>query len=264
MKKKIFYFSGTGNTLKLAKDLAFRIPDIELVRITYEMDFDQRDCDVVGIAYPVYCFVPPNIVVHFLQNIQLSSSAYIFGLASYGGLLTSSGRYVKKMLKERGYTLNAGFAVKMPGNATVVYDVVKPQKREMMYKKETDRIEQVASIVNDRGHYGIDTNLGILGCIATGIGPKMMSNMQTSDKCFFVDDNCDYCGICANVCPVENIEMNSGKPQWQHKCEGCMACFHWCPKASIQGSEKTKTRGRYHHPDVLLKDMVCCSTARER
>jgi hypothetical protein len=96
----------------------------ELVKITYSMEFDHRDCDIAGIAYPVYCFVLPNIIVNFLSKVQLSGTAYIFGLASYGGLLTSSGRYLKKLLKKRGYTLNAGFAIHMPGNATTVYDVL--------------------------------------------------------------------------------------------------------------------------------------------
>ncbi|KMQ50350.1 Ferredoxin [Chitinispirillum alkaliphilum] len=256
MKQKIFYFSGTGNTHKLVKDLTDKISGLEAVRISYDMDFDQRECDVAGIAYPVYCFVLPNIVTNFVKNVRFSSSAYIFGLASYGGLLTSSGRQLKKMIKKRGYTLNAGFAVNMPGNATIVYDVVKPEKRELMYKKESERIEQIAEIIKKRGSYGIDTNLGILGRVASLIGPSMMRSVQTSDKCFFVDNNCDSCGICTKVCPVNNIDISSGKPQWQHKCESCMACFHWCPKRSIQGSKKTSSRGRYHHPDITIADML--------
>jgi ferredoxin len=256
MKKKIFYFSGSGNTLKLARDLAKEAGGFELVKLSYSMEYDQRDCDVVGIACPVYCFVQPNIVVDFISKVQLSDTAYIFGLASYGGLLTSSGRYLKKLLKKRGYTLNAGYAIRMPGNATTVYDVIKPEKRTTMYEKEQKRIPEIAGIIANRGRYGIDTSLGILGRIASLVGPAMMKSIPSSDKAFFVDANCDSCGICAKVCPVENIKISDGKPRWQHKCECCMACFHWCPKASIQGSEKTKTRGRYHHPDISLADMM--------
>ncbi|MFW5785111.1 MAG: EFR1 family ferrodoxin [Chitinispirillaceae bacterium] len=256
MAAKIFYFSGTGNTLKIAKDLAGQLGNTELVRISYEMEFDQSDCDVCGIAYPVYCFGLPNIVVNFLNKVKLPDSAYIFGLSSYGGLLTSSGRILKSVLKKRGYTLKAGFAINMPGNATAVYDVPKAEKREAMYEKETGRIPRIAEVIKKRETYGIDTNLGLLGRVASAAAGSMMSKINESDKSFFTDENCDGCSVCENVCPVGNIKMVSGKPEWQHKCECCMACFHWCPKASIQGNKKTKERGRYHHPDVSLEEML--------
>lgn len=256
MYRKLFYFSGTGNTLYLAKELMKKIEGMELVKIRHDMDFNCKDCDIAGIAYPVYCFTLPKIVVDFINKIQFSSSIYIFGLASYGGLLTSSGRNLKKMLNARGYTLNAGFAIKMPGNATHVYEVPSLEKREAMYSKVPDRIAQIASIVNSKGSYGIDTNLGILGRLASVASKGMMSKINESDKVFLVDSNCDSCGICSKVCPVGNIKIIDGKPQWQHRCESCLACFHWCPKASIQIGKKTASRNRYHHPKITLEDIV--------
>lgn len=256
MKKKLFYFTGSGNTLKLARDLARSAGAFDLVKISRSMEYDHRDCDVVGIVYPVYCFVLPNIVEDFLGKAQFSNTAYIFGLASYGGLLASSGRRLATLLKKRGHTLNAGFAIRMPGNATTVYDVVASQKRDAMYQAERRRIPDIANSIGTRSTCGVDTTLGVLGRIASAIGPQMMKSIPSSDKAFFVDTNCNSCGICEKVCPVGNIAMSDGKPQWKHTCECCMACFHWCPKASIQGSEKTKSRGRYHHPDISLADMM--------
>jgi ferredoxin len=259
MSKKIFYFTGTGNTLKLAKDLASHLDDAKLVRISYDMEFDQTDCDVAGIASPVYCFGQPNIIVNFLKKVKFADTTYIFGLSSYGALLTSSGRRLKTILKARGYTLNASFAIQMPGNATTVYDVPKAEKREAMYAKEKVRIPEIAEIVKNKSAYGIDTNLGILGRLMSTATAPMMSKINLSDKSFFVDENCDGCGICAKICPVGNIKMTDKKPQWQHKCECCMACFHWCPKASIQGSAKTKIRSRYHHSDISINEMLAKS-----
>jgi ferredoxin len=256
MSKKIFYFTGTGNTLKLARDLASHLTDTQLVRIRYDMEFDQTDCDVAGIAYPVYCFGQPNIVVNFLNKVTFTDKTYIFGLSSYGGLLTGSGRRLKRILMARGYTLNAGFAINMPGNATSLYDVPKQEKREAMFAREKMRIPEIAEMVRNKSSYGIDANLGILGRLASMATGLMMGKINESDKSFFVDGNCDGCGICAKLCPVGNIKMTDGKPQWQHRCECCMACFHWCPKASIQAGGKTKSRGRYHHPDVSIGEML--------
>ncbi|MBN2407294.1 MAG: EFR1 family ferrodoxin [Elusimicrobia bacterium] len=255
MKTKIFYFTGTGNTLKLAKDLAAELGDTELVRIRYDMEYDQTDCDAAGIAYPVYCFVQPNIVTNFINNVKFRENIYIFGLASYGGLLAGSGIKLKKLLAKRGYVLNAGFAVNMPGNATTVYDVLPEEKRNAMYAKESTRIKEIASMVRNRETREIETNKGLLGRLMTAVGPMMMKGINKSAKAFTVDETCDSCGICENVCPVNNIVITDGEPVWSDKCECCLACFHWCPKAAIQAGKKTASRGRYHHPEASLPDM---------
>lgn len=41
---------------------------------------------------------------------------------------------------------------------------------------------------------------------------------------------CSQCGACAESCPVQCIEMESGMPQtWQDRCIWCMACVQRCP-----------------------------------
>jgi MinD superfamily P-loop ATPase len=76
-----------------------------------------------------------------------------------------------------------------------------------------------------------------------------------SDRNFVADEKCTACGTCTKVCPVKNIELADGKPEWKHRCELCLACMHFCPVAAIQRGTKTKKRGRYRHPDVKISDM---------
>ncbi|MCP4051135.1 MAG: 4Fe-4S ferredoxin [bacterium] len=256
MKIKIFYFTGTGNTLKLARDLKKELGDVDLIKVSYNMDFEQTDTDIAGIAYPVYCFGIPNVISNFINKVKLNNDAYIFGLASYGGLLTGSGKLLKKELKKRGYRLNAGFAIKMPGNATIYYNIPALEKREKMFAFEAERIKQIAAAVRDRKEYKVETNLGLFGQLISAASNKMMSKINETAKSFFVDEKCNGCGNCVNICPVQNIKLKDNKPVWFNKCEGCLACFHWCPQASIQSSAKTRDRDRYHHPDISYKAML--------
>jgi MinD superfamily P-loop ATPase len=76
------------------------------------------------------------------------------------------------------------------------------------------------------------------------------------DKQFSIDPNCNGCGVCEQVCPVGNIKMSERRPLWQHHCEQCFACLHWCPMKSIQHGKHTAGRARYHHPEVRIKDMI--------
>ena len=51
--------------------------------------------------------------------------------------------------------------------------------------------------------------------------------------------------------------MENGRPVWQHQCELCCACLHFCPVEAIQLGmmQGTKGRGRYRHPDLKIDDM---------
>jgi MinD superfamily P-loop ATPase len=76
------------------------------------------------------------------------------------------------------------------------------------------------------------------------------------DRNFWVDDKCNGCGICARVCPAENIALQAAKPVWQHWCEQCLACLQGCPREAIQYGRTTPHYRRYHHPDIHLQAML--------
>jgi MinD superfamily P-loop ATPase len=76
------------------------------------------------------------------------------------------------------------------------------------------------------------------------------------DRNFKADEKCNKCGICAKVCPAQNITLTDGKPVWNHKCEQCYACIEWCPQAAIQYGNNTKKYPRYHQPEIQLKDVL--------
>jgi ferredoxin len=76
-----------------------------------------------------------------------------------------------------------------------------------------------------------------------------------ADRTFRVSGACTGCGICVKVCPVQNIEMVNGKPQWLHHCENCTACFHWCPTQAIFG-EMVGYEKHIEPLGITLKDML--------
>lgn len=75
-------------------------------------------------------------------------------------------------------------------------------------------------------------------------------------KGFRVTNACNGCGICASVCPTQNIKIKNGKALHGDNCAACYACLHWCPKyATHLMVPILKNRPQYHHPLVSLKDM---------
>lgn len=260
MKTKIYYFSGTGNSLSVARDLASNIKgNVELVNIAKEIKKDKIEIkeDCVGIIYPVYFEGTPLIVSRFIDKIQADNGSYFFGIATYGGMAAGAIRHLSNKFKSKGLKLSSGFVMQMPGNYTPMYDVKSNEFQDKLFAKEKEKIVKIANIINEKMEYPLEKGSFVTNLIFTEIGHNIKSpKFPNQDKNFFSDEKCSSCGTCSKVCPVNNIKLQNGKPEWQHHCEQCFACFHWCPEKAIQFSSKTAKRGRYHHPEIKLKDLL--------
>lgn len=77
--------------------------------------------------------------------------------------------------------------------------------------------------------------------------------MLSRTKNLTVEDTCVGCGLCAQKCPAQAIEMRAGKPVWVKKnCVMCLGCLHRCPQFAIQYGPNTKVHGQYRNPNVKL------------
>ena len=74
-------------------------------------------------------------------------------------------------------------------------------------------------------------------------------NVLITDKRFHVEKGrCVKCGICANVCPVGDIQGGHGEyPVWLHHkdCLTCFTCYHHCPHHAIEFGHQTQKKGQY-------------------
>ena len=58
--------------------------------------------------------------------------------------------------------------------------------------------------------------------------------------------DCIGCGKCVELCPLNNIHLENGKPLWGKNCTHCMACICYCPKEAIEYGKKSRGKPRYH------------------
>lgn len=258
MKTAIYYFSATGNTLAIAKDVAACLGGAELIPMTrYLKSGIAGDYDRVGIAFPVYVLGLPLIVAEFLRTVRIKEGAYIFAVTNYGGLQGRALSQAKQILQKRGLELSCGFSIKMPGNYTPLYGAIPEDKQKKMFDDEKRMVGEICGAVqsSSRGimqEKPVIPNL-LLYVLLYNIG---IGTMKNEDKAFWVTDKCTKCGLCERVCPVDNIKLIEGKPSWLHHCEQCMACLQWCPVEAIQYKKATLKRKRYHNPLVTVKDIL--------
>ena len=261
MKTVIYYFTGTGNSLAAAKQVAAALGDCTLVPIASLADTKDDIVPAagrVGIACPVYDAGLPLIVAEFADRLSLAGTRYVFGLVTLGGAggpaaLRQLGRIIKK---KNHRSLDAGFAVKMPGNFPPVHRPLEGAERDTILAAAEKELAGIAARIknNEEARPGFSPFAWLMHAATYRFFSGMV---RTGDRKFSVSDACTSCGTCANVCPVKNIVMEAGRPAWQHHCESCCACLHFCPKEAIDlnAMQGTKGRGRYRHPALKVQDM---------
>jgi ferredoxin len=260
MKTVIYYFTGTGNSLAAARKIAAVLGDCELVSIASLRNTPgviAPHADRVGIACPVYDAGLPVIVAEFAGRLDISRAGYTFGIVTMGGIGVSALHQLDGIFRQQcGRGLDAGFAVRMPGNFPPVGKSRMVESEDPVFLSADAYLAEIATKIAT-GLFvppGFSPVSALMKCVTYG---PFSRNVHGMDKNFSVSAACTSCGTCAKVCPVDNIAMESGRPVWQHRCECCCACLHFCPVQAIDLNvmQGTKGRGRYRHPGLKIADM---------
>ncbi|MCL2764641.1 MAG: EFR1 family ferrodoxin [Treponema sp.] len=253
MSNIIFYFSGTGNCLKAAKETAKELGNCEIVSMAKPGGFSiLKQYDTIGFIYPVYFYGLPKKVIEFVDNLKLNDNktAYTYAIATCGdGAGYAIYQIYELLRKNHNIELNYGKKLKMFSNYIVMYNMSK--KVDEITKKSNERLFTVIKSIKNRENNKINkfTKLIIF------INNWFLKNASKMGKHYNVNENCNGCRICEKVCPVKNIELNNNKPVFNHNCEQCVACIQYCPKQAINYKNATQKRRRYTHPEISYLEL---------
>jgi len=256
---KIFYFTGTGNSLFAAKQLQARIPGCEIepmVKGLYE-GIGTIKADSVGFVFPVYMMSAPLPLVRFIELCDLSNVGYVFAVATRMGLSHGAFETVDRMLRKKHKKLNACFNLQM-GNNSAKLDYIAPTTEELnkIEALAISELEAISKIIaNQEDSREKDTT-------ATKKVPKILTKMAggmayIKNDDLYTDENCSGCGTCVKICPAKRIKLIAGKPSWNDgvKCFRCAACINYCPSRAAQIRNYTEKSDRYPHPYATADDI---------
>ncbi len=272
-KVEIYYFSGSGNSLHVAKELHERIPGSDLTPIVSLLNKDaiKTKANIVGFVFPIHGLTVPIPVKKFIKKLNVNSTKYLFAIATRAGTTHNAFIEIDKILKKSDKSLNSCFTLNMASNDPKFKDW-RPPTREELAKLESEamnRLDMIQKIiinkVNVRENVG-DSVIYPANFIIERLALAGMFFVEHTgaNNYFYSDTKCVGCGTCEKVCPSGKIRVADEKPVWQNdiKCYFCYACVNFCPRNSVQIKSKvymksyTENNERYPHPYATVNDIA--------
>jgi ferredoxin len=262
VKTKLYVYTGTGNSLWVARQLAAALPKAGIEFMPNpKKPFKKVQADAVGIVFPVHIWGLPARVIEFIKHLKVTPAAYLFAVAANAGQPAATLVQLKRLMSARNLSLSLGYSIVLPSNYIPWGGPGSLAVQRKLFRKARRKIEQIAKEVTNGEQHKVDRGPLWQNIIFSLLYRMSFRQVPTMDKKFWSDEKCNNCGICVTICPAANITLQEGRPSWLHHCEQCLSCLQWCPQEAIQYGEKTPRYERYHHPEIQLKEMLAQAKA---
>lgn len=246
----IFYFSGTGNSDWVARQIA-KVQDERLLSMAEEIgkgrEYTLSDGEKVGFVFPVYAWNPPKIVLRFIRQLKMNKPEYLFFICTCGDDTGYTAQVFSSAVRKKGWQCMAGYSVTMPNTYVSLpgFDVDAEDVEERKMQNAVARIAFINDELTARVQMKrFNCHEGVMPFTKTHILGPLFNAFLMSPNPFHATEACIACKKCEKACPVHNIKVDD-KPKWGDNCTHCLGCYHVCPLHAVQYGKATRTKGQY-------------------
>lgn len=231
----LYYFSGTGNTKKVADSLqnTFEKHNVTCQVINMESVESggvQKALDTaplyIGLCFPVAIQSTFPLVWDFVESLPSVSGQKIFMVDTMDAFSGGVVGPMKKYLTEKGYQCIGAVELKMSNSMRTK----KKSKTALEQKNQKAllKAEQFAEmLLKGKTHW---ERVPVLSDWMRSISRNRKIWTQTSGRISVEHDRCIQCKLCISACPVKAISMKEDRIRIDHsRCISCMRCVNHCP-----------------------------------
>ena len=252
VKRVILYFTGTGNCLYVARQLGGKNSELLSIPQLMKQNDIEIEADEIGIVYPIYGHMPPNMVRQFIKKAKLKAD-YKFAVLTYGNRKCNAVEIWDSVSRQAGVAFDYINTLIMVDNWLPNFDM---NEQMLIDKHIPENLDRISGDISSRKHWHEpvmeeerEQHNGFLE--RTGINPEIGFVIQ-SENYFTITDACIGCGACINVCPKGNYRFTSQGIKTEGSCEFCFACIENDP--FLRNGEKN-SNARYRNEHISLMDI---------
>ena len=244
MNVTIIFFSQTGNTRKVAENMATVFQEaghsVQTIPLKKATPDDATKCDLLGIGAPCFVHQAPTPIKNYLRSLPSLNSKRSFVFATSAA---APGRVLydmTKLLQHKGANVIGGFLARGEIYYPVPYLIGKfpghPNEEDL------DRARHFASAVIEHVSASHSGPLPESRTDALRPGRRLydLMGLAFSDPSIRLvmpepkpdPTKCDQCQWCVYECPMDNITLQP-YPVLDDRCIRCYRCLTGCPQEAF-------------------------------
>lgn len=247
----ILYFSGTGNSAHVAKKLETQLGDTALNLAYYiKNDIHQpihSDKPWV-IVVPTYAWQVPHIVTDWLLNTELTGCRDAYFVMTCGDDIGNAQQYNAALCEKKNWIHKGTAKIVMPENYIALFDAPDLETSKRIVRAANRVIKKTGDYILQGGNLSVKKTT-MKDKILSGPINKGFNRFYVKANKFYAKESCTGCGLCEQLCPINNIKLNAGTPVWGRYCTHCMACICGCPMEAIEYGKTSVGKVRYKCPE---------------
>ena len=202
METQLYAYTGTGNSLWVARLLAQELGEAPLEFMPYPSGPFPVKADRLGIIFPVHIWGLPIRVIRFVEHLQVAPETHLFALAVNAGQPAATLLQLRKLLATRQLSLSLGFSIVMPSNYTPRGGPGPAETQQKLFKEAQEKVKQIAGSILGGERKEVERGPLWQNVLFSLVYKMAFYHVQKTDKSFWVDDKCNGCAICSKICPA--------------------------------------------------------------
>jgi len=269
LKGIVVYYSQTGNTRKIAREIRIGmqkiIGEVDIVFLKDIAPSELRNYDLIGLGSCWWGKLPPNFR-NFIDSMVSLEGKHIFPFFTHGSLPAGCMHTTIPLLKEKGLTiigfhdwyanslqqfipyphLTSGHPDQTDLDQAEDFGQNMAQLSQRIYQGETQLIPPIPTLAELDEIYGKP--------MPPGGEMKKAEDLLLKQRKLNLE-KCTHCGLCVENCPTDSIDFSVSQPIFKDSCARCWFCEQICPTGAIEMNWEEFTKFHDGSLDFLIKGL---------